>query len=255
VNLSDSSAADQLDSLAPITRRSAVDQVTEQLRDAIRGMNSGAGLPAEAKLATTFGVSRSVVREALGSLRATGLVASTVGKGWHVVRNTSGESLVLADAYRSQDLNEVRMHLEVPSAGYAAARRQDSDLEFLRQTLTTESAADNPASAVKLDGQFHAGVARASGNPLLQRIIDFIRTGLEEQSRALSTVRGRSEQAVTEHFAILEAIAAGDVAAAEAAMRAHLTAVSDAMCALGTLGQPPVLSRALGTDHGKAIPS
>lgn len=249
MDLSDSPTARQLDGLAPITRRSAVDQVTEQLRDAIRGMDSGTGLPAESKLAATFGVSRSVVREALGSLRATGLVESTVGKGWYVVRNTSGESLVLADSYRAQDLNEVRMHLEVPSAGYAAARRKDSDLEFLRQTLTTESSADNPVSAVRLDGQFHAGVARASGNPLLERIIEFIRAGLEEQSRALSTVRGRSEQAVAEHFAILEAVAAGDAAAAEAAMRAHLTAVSDAMCALGALGGAPALSRTLGTDH------
>jgi DNA-binding FadR family transcriptional regulator len=235
VDLSDSQTTRQLDGLAPVTRRSAVDQVTEQLREAILGLERGARLPAESKLAARFGVSRPVVREALGSLRATGLVDSAVGRGWHVVRNTTGESLVLADSYRAQDLNEVRVNLEVPSAGYAATRRQESDLDFLRQTLSTESSADTSVSAVRQDGQFHVGVARASGNPLLVRIIDFIRTGLEEQSRALSTVRGRSEQAVAEHFTILDAIARRDAAAAEAAMRAHLTAVSDAICALGAL--------------------
>jgi DNA-binding FadR family transcriptional regulator len=236
MDLSDSKAASEvgLDALAPVTRRSAVDQVTDQLRAAILSMNVGAGLPSEAKLAATFAVSRPVVREALGSLRATGLVASTVGKGWHVVSNVIGDNLLLADSYRSDDLNEVRLHLEVPSAGYAALRHKEADLDFLRQTLQTESTADNPISAVSLDGQFHTGVARASGNPLLERIIDFIRTGLEEQSRALSTVRGRSERAVAEHWAILDAIAARDIEGAEAAMRAHLSAVATAVCALGT---------------------
>lgn len=231
------SATEPLSGLAPVTRRSAVDQVTDQLRDAILGMRIGAGLPSESALATSFGVSRPVVREALGSLRAIGLVASATGKGWHVVSNTIGSSLTLADAYRSEDLNEVRLHVEVPSAGYAAARHKDADIEYLRRTLETESAADNPASAVRLDGEFHIGVARASGNPLLERIIEFIRAGLEEQSRALSTVGGRSQRAVAEHFAILEAIEARDVQGAEDAMRAHLAAVSDTVCTLGSLNR------------------
>lgn len=234
VNLSDSNTARQaIGELAPVTRRSAVDQVADQLRKAVLAMSIGDGLPAEAKLAATFGVSRPVVREALGSLRATGLVASTVGKGWHVVSNSVGTGLLLAGAYRSEDLNEVRLHLEVPSAGFAAARHKESDLDFLRRTLQTESTADNPSSAVRLDGQFHIGIARASSNPLLERVVEFIRTGLEEQSRAVSTVRGRSERAVAEHWAILEAIGERDVRRAEDAMRAHLNAVSDAVCSLG----------------------
>lgn len=234
MDLSGSQAASEaMGELGPVTRRSAVDQVAEQLRNAVLKMAAGDGLPSEAKLAATFGVSRPVVREALGSLRATGLVDSAVGKGWHVLSNRVGSSLLLADSYRSEHLNEVRLHLEVPSAGFAAARHQQGDLEFLRRTLQTESTADNPTSAVRLDGQFHAGVARASGNPLLERIVEFIRTGLEEQSRALSTVRGRSERAVAEHWAIVDAIAARDVRAAEEAMQAHLNAVSDAVCALG----------------------
>lgn len=244
MNLSDSKAARSkdslsggLDRLAPVTRRSAVAQVTDQLREAVLSMEVGSGLPSEAKLAAAFGVSRPVVREALGSLRATGLVSSTVGKGWQVVRNSVGSTLMLADAYCSEDLSEVRMHIEVPSAGYAAARHKDADLEYLRHTLVTESEADTPASAVRLDGQFHIGVARASGNPLFERMVEFIRAGLEEQSRALSTVRGRSERAVAEHFAVLSAIEARDVDGAEQAMREHLGAVTDAVCSLGDLNR------------------
>lgn len=233
MHLSDSLSASQaMKGLAPVTRRTAVDQVADQLRTAVLAMAVGDGLPSEAKLAATFGVSRQVVREALGSLRATGLVASAVGKGWHVVGNSIGTSLLLAGSYRSEDLSEVRLHLEVPSAGFAALRRDQDDLDFLRRTLETESSADNPVSAVRQDGRFHIGVARASGNPLLERIVEFIRGGLEEQSRALSTVRGRSERAVAEHWAILEAISSRDARAAEDAMRAHLQAVSDAVCTL-----------------------
>jgi DNA-binding FadR family transcriptional regulator len=233
MNLSDRLPAGDLIDAEPANRRSAVDRVADELRDLVLRMDVGDGLPSEAKLAAAHGVSRPVVREALGSLRAVGLVASAVGKGWHVVSNNVGNSLLLAGSYRSEHLNEVRLRLEVPSAGFAAARHEDGDLDFLRRTLETESSADNPASAVRLDGQFHIGVARASGNPLLERVIEFIRTGLEEQSRALSTVRGRSERAVAEHWAILEAIGARDVRGAEEAMRAHLDAVSDAVCSLG----------------------
>jgi DNA-binding FadR family transcriptional regulator len=234
MHLSDSLPDGDASNAAPAgSRRSAVDRVADELREAVLSMEVGEGLPSESKLAATYGVSRPVVREALGSLRAVGLVESAVGKGWHVVSNTIGSSLLLAGSYRSEDLNEVRLRLEVPSAGFAAARHKDGDLELLRQTLQTESTADNPISAVRLDGQFHIGVARASGNPLLERIIEFIRGGLEEQSRALSTLRGRSGRAVAEHWAILEAIAARDVQAAEEAMRAHLNAVSDAVCSLG----------------------
>ncbi|WAX58968.1 FCD domain-containing protein [Jatrophihabitans cynanchi] len=233
MRLSDSlPTSEVLDGLAPVTRRTAVDQVADQLRAAVLNMGVGDGLPSEAKLAATFRVSRPVVREALGSLRATGLVASAVGKGWYVASNSIGTSLLLAGSYRSEDLTEVRLHLEVPSAGFAALRHKKSELDFLRRTLQTESSADNPVSAVRQDGRFHIGVARASGNPLLERIVEFIRSGLEEQSRALSTVRGRSERAVAEHWAILEAIGSRDARAAEDAMRAHLRAVSDAVCAL-----------------------
>jgi DNA-binding FadR family transcriptional regulator len=233
MNLSDRLAADEsVAAGSPPNQRSAVDRVADELREIVLSMQIGQGLPSESKLAATFGVSRPVVREALGSLRAVGLVASAMGKGWHVVNNRIGSSLLLGGSYRSEHLNEVRLHLEVPSAGYAAERHQAADLVFLRQTLETESSADTPGSAVRLDGQFHIGVARASGNPLLERVIEYIRAGLEEQSRAVSTVRGRSERAVAEHWAILDAIGARDVRGAEEAMRAHLAAVSDAVCSL-----------------------
>lgn len=208
-----------------------MDQVATQLREAILSGSLAVGsvLPSETKLAGSFSVSRPVVREALGSLKALGLVESRVGRGWEVVSGSLKEGLWLTDSYRSEDLHEVRQHLEVPAAGYAALRRTNEEITALRSILEAERSATSPKAAVDLDARFHIGVARCSRNPLLERIVEFIRSGLEKQSLALSTVSGRSERAVREHFAILDAIGAGDREAAEEAMRTHLAAVS---CAL-----------------------
>ncbi|QXJ21357.1 FadR family transcriptional regulator [Actinomadura graeca] len=239
MNLSDSLAANQEPSFVatPVARWSAVDQVIAQLREGIASgaLPVGSKLPSETKLAASLGVSRPVIREALGSLRTLGLVASSVGKGWQVTSDTVSSNLVLADSYLPEHLYEVRQHLEVPSAGYAALHRTDSDVERLRQILEDEGGAADPTSAVALDGAFHIGIARCSGNPLLERLVEYIRTGLEEQSRALTTLHGRGQQAMAEHQAILDAISAGDRQAAEAAMQAHLDAVMRSVASLGTV--------------------
>jgi DNA-binding FadR family transcriptional regulator len=248
MNLSDSLAASQPDKQAagfipaPVARRSVVDEVSAQLREAILGgsLPVGTVLPSEAKLATSLSVSRPVIREALGSLRALGLVTSRVGKGWEVTSDHVGSGLLLADAYLSEHLHEVRQHLEVPAAGYAALRHKDADIAALREILETERSTASPRQAVDLDAAFHVGIARCSGNPLLASLVEFIRAGLAEQSLALSTVKGRSGRAVAEHFSILAAIESRDQAAAQDAMRAHLTAVSDAVCSLAGAGLPSV---------------
>lgn len=223
---------------APVARRSAVDEVSAQLREGILtgALPVGTVLPSEAKLAASLSVSRPVIREALGSLRALGLVTSRTGKGWEVVSDYVGNGLRLADSYLSEHLYEVRRHLEVPAAGYAALRHKDADIPELRALLESEQRAGTPRHAVELDARFHVGIARCSGNPLLVSMVEFIRTGLVEQSLALSTVKGRAAEAVNEHFAILAAIEARDQEGAEAAMRKHLSAVSRAVGSLSGAG-------------------
>lgn len=214
-----------------------MDQVAAQLREAILSGSLAVGsiLPSEARLAASLSVSRPVVREALGSLRALGLVQAKVGRGWEVVADSINGGLWLADSYLSEHLYEVRRHLEVPCAGYAALRRTDEETEALRSILDAERSAASAAAAVELDGQFHIGVARCSRNPLFVRMIEFIRAGLQEQSLALSTLSGRGASAVSEHFAVLDAIQARDRDAAQEAMHAHLTAVSCALLELAGL--------------------
>jgi len=246
MNLSDNLTIGQSDKPAsafvpaPVTRRSVVDEASTQLREAILGgsLPVGTVLPSEAKLAASLSVSRPVIREALGSLRALGLVTPRAGKGWEVTSDHVGSGLLLAGAYLSEHLHEVRQHLEVPAAGRAALRHKDADITRLHDILETERSAASPRQAVDLDAAFHIGIARCSGNPLLASLVEFIRAGLVEQSLALSTVKGRSSRAVAEHFTILAAVESRDQSAAEDAMRAHLTAVSDAVCSLSGAGLP-----------------
>src|SRR5262245_19736716 len=90
----------------------------------------GEKLPGEITLAQEFGVSRTVVREALGALKALGLLSSRSGSGTFVIAvEPRGSPLSLADGYTSDELHELRMHLEIPGAGLAARRRTSDQLE------------------------------------------------------------------------------------------------------------------------------
>ena len=90
--------------------------------------------PWEAELAARYGVSRSVVREALRSCAALGLTQTHTGKGTFVVSARSTGDLVLG-RYSARDLTEARPHVEVPAAGLAALGRrvEEEPEEGLRQ--------------------------------------------------------------------------------------------------------------------------
>jgi GntR family transcriptional repressor for pyruvate dehydrogenase complex len=183
-----------------------------------------ARLPSEAELARSFGVSRSVIREALHSLNALGLTRSFAGKGTFVssAEITSG---LLTGLYRPFDLNEVRQSLEVPAARLAAGRRADGDLQRMVELLADFDATVDAGLRVKVDADFHLAIAVATGNPLFPRLIGELRSVLQEQALVVSAVPGRAAVASAEHRAIYEAIAAGEAEAAADAMGRHLLAV------------------------------
>ncbi|NUP63400.1 MAG: FadR family transcriptional regulator, partial [Nonomuraea sp.] len=118
MNLSDSKTASQ----GP-RRISAMEAVLAHLRSAIENGEYAVGdkLPSEAELCRTLEVSRPVLREALRALQTMGLTVSKTGKGTFVVANTV-EDPTFGD-YAASDLLEVRRHVEIPVAGYAAVRR------------------------------------------------------------------------------------------------------------------------------------
>jgi DNA-binding FadR family transcriptional regulator len=221
MNLSDSRTGGQLP-----RRVTAVEAVLTHLRGAIERGDHAVGdkLPSEAELASRFQVSRSVIREALRTLQALGFTVSRTGKGTFVESSRPADNPVFGE-YSSRDLLEVRRHVEIPVARYAALRRTAGDLDQLGHLLDRMEQETDPAAWVAMDTLFHIAIAQASGNPVFRRVIEEIRDALARQSAFLNELGGRREQSNREHRAIVEALIDGSELDATDAMAHHLDRV------------------------------
>lgn len=220
MNLSDSRTAGQ-----PVRRVSAMEAVLAYLRDAIERGDYAIGdkLPSEAELCRTLEVSRPVLREALRALQTMGLTVSRTGKGTFVVASTV-EDPTFGD-YSASDLLEVRRHVEIPVAGYAARRRTPENLDHLAHLLDRMERETDTTAWVAMDTLFHLAVAEAAQNPVFRRVIEEIRDALARQSAFLNELGGRREQSNREHRAIVEALMDGSENDAVEAMAHHLDRV------------------------------
>jgi DNA-binding FadR family transcriptional regulator len=211
-------------------RVSAAEAVLADLRGAIeRGeIPVGERLPSEAALAGRYGVSRTVVREALRSCETLGLTRTRTGSGTFVIANDVPATLTVGD-YSSQDLFEARPHVEVPAAKLAASRRTPEQVQELRRLIDRMQSTTDPAQWVRLDATFHAAVARASGNQVFVDLQARMGTAAARQSETLNLIAHRREAANLEHAEIVTAIDAESPDRAEAAMTAHLIEVRRAV--------------------------
>jgi GntR family transcriptional regulator, transcriptional repressor for pyruvate dehydrogenase complex len=213
-----------------IERTSMAEAVRAQLQDLIESGSVAVGerLPSEKDLARSFDVSRPVVREALGSLRAMGMVASLTGRGTYVTATRVDDpALSLLGRYSTDELYEVRSHLEIPGARLAAHRRGAAQIDRLREIVDTSRRTDDPVAWVRLDLAFHGELASMSGNRVQVLLVEALRDLLTEQSLAVARLPDRLAAATEEHLAILEAVEAGDAGAAEKAMSRHLDRIRD----------------------------
>jgi DNA-binding FadR family transcriptional regulator len=220
VNLSDSQTA------AGSPRRvSALEAVLTHLRGAIeRGEYAiGDRLPSEAELCRTLEVSRPVLREALRALQTMGLTVSRTGRGTYVVADAAREPTF--GEYTAGDLLEVRRHVEIPVAGYAALRRTPDDLDRLTHLLDRMERETDTTVWVAMDTLFHLSVAEAAQNPVFRRVIEEIRDALARQSAFLNDLGGRREHSDREHRALVEALREGSERDAVRAMSHHLDRV------------------------------
>jgi DNA-binding FadR family transcriptional regulator len=202
-----------------------MEAVLAYLRGAIeRGEYAiGDKLPSEAELCRTLEVSRPVLREALRALQTMGLTVSRTGKGTFVVASTV-EDPTFGD-YAASDLLEVRRHVEIPVAGYAARRRSPENLDHLAHILDRMEQETDTTAWVAMDTLFHLAVAEAAQNPVFRRVIEEIRDALARQSAFLNELGGRREQSNREHRAIVEALIDGSENDAVEAMAHHLDRV------------------------------
>jgi GntR family transcriptional repressor for pyruvate dehydrogenase complex len=215
-----------------MSRTDHVSQIAAQLERAILSGELAPGelLPSEREISARMGVSRSVVREALGRLASLGLVRSQHGAGTRVEAPSSRpvtmgyQRLLSRPDFRIEHLAAVRLPLETTIASLAAASRTEEHLERLRETQKILGNARRSLKAhVQADLDFHATLADATGNPLFQVVLAPIQQLLVE-SRRRTLDRYGSEIAHQHHARILDAVVAGDTTAASQAMREHIEA-------------------------------
>lgn len=219
----------------PFRRTSAVEQVFNALRDSIRShaLPIGSKLESEAALAGRFGVSRSVVREALSSCNAVGLTETRTGKGTFVVSETTTGDAKLG-RYSAKEVQEVRPYIEIPAATLAASRRTDDQVHAMETLLDRMEAPIDREMWIALDAEFHLTIAEASGNRVFRSVVADLREAMANQSIILSLVPGRRDASDVEHREIVMAIGAGAPVAAGQAMKAHLHEVEITLSGLLT---------------------
>jgi GntR family transcriptional regulator, transcriptional repressor for pyruvate dehydrogenase complex len=199
-----------------------------------RQLRPGDRLPSERELGEQFGVSRTVIREAVRALVAKGLIEVRSGSGLRVAAvdaSAVSESMSLyiqgSNDLDYRKVHEVRTMLEVQMAELAALRRNEDDVTRLTTACERmESAIANVEAAARADVEFHREIACATHNELYLVLLDAIGDALVEVRRRNLRSPLASEEALLHHRRILDAILAGESSAARDAMREHLDRVA-----------------------------
>ena len=224
------------------------DHLRREIEQAIENgkIASGERLPSERELATQFGVSRVVVREALRALEATGTIEIRRNRG-AFVRRTPAESLhdswtawLAANRVEVIELLTLRRVVEALAAGEAARLRRPGDVRELARICDSFDSELMRGSTrierlVELDILFHRRIARAAGGILLPKLIGDL-VGVLRDPPATFANPGRAEITASDHRRVLEAIREGDSNAASAALFDHLTHIIDLVAQLASRG-------------------
>jgi GntR family transcriptional regulator, transcriptional repressor for pyruvate dehydrogenase complex len=191
-------------------------------------------LPTEHEMIASFGVSRTVVREALAVLRAEGLVETRQGSGAYVASDLCRRPFRidpegLESIARMVHVLELRMAVETEAAALAVSRRRKVDLERLAAAARAfEEAVERGETAIDEDYEFHSAIGAATANPYFSSFLGFIgrliipRRTIAVEGADSGRQRRYLARVMVEHEAIRRAIEAADAAGSRRAMRDHL---------------------------------
>jgi GntR family transcriptional regulator, transcriptional repressor for pyruvate dehydrogenase complex len=216
--------------------RTLAHELVESLGDRIRDgrLAPGDKLPTEAAFMGEFGVSRTVVREAISKLQASGLVETRHGVGTFVVGLGDGSAFRIAPEQLATlrdvvAMLELRIGVETEAASLAAQRRTAQNLVVMRDALAAFTlAVEAGRDAIAADFQFHQEIARATQNPHFASLMQTLGTMIIPRARLDPSATADEERQAylrrvnAEHMSIFDAIESQDSDAARAAMRTHL---------------------------------
>jgi GntR family transcriptional repressor for pyruvate dehydrogenase complex len=217
-----------------VVRAASLTERTEQQIEELilsQALKGGDRLPSERELGEQIGVSKTVVREAIRSLTAKGLVEVRMGSGMYVQHLSADllthplHILLRTHALKPEDIQEVREALEIKLAALAAERAETVHIEALERAVAELKR--KPPTAAKFaeaDVAFHNALAEAAGNPIFTLLVGMLNNlMLQVREQAFqSDGQACANRALRHHQRILEQIKRHDVAGARQAMAEHL---------------------------------
>lgn len=213
-----------------LNKKPLYEQIADSIEEAIiyKG-ERGNRLPSEMALARQFGVSRTIIREALKLLQARGLVEIRVGGGAYITKPESEDvselllRIVQMDRIEDKDVYEIRIILEVAAIREAVNRISESEIDALEvQVGEMEKVMSNLQSRIDMDLGFHYLIAKYSGNRMLALMIKTMTGVLSKFIVAASKVGGSDKDGIYHHRRIVEALRTRDPEIAAKAMKEHL---------------------------------
>jgi DNA-binding FadR family transcriptional regulator len=225
--------ADEVLRLDVVDRRpNLYEVVSDRLLTAIReaGLTPGARIPSERELGEQFGVSRTVIREAVRHLAAKGVLEARSGSGVRVANighNGVSESIELFLTRNGpvdpEKVNEVRQCIELQTVAYAAERASEEQLRTIRvECEKLAGLAGHSEEASLADVAFHRAIAEASGNELFLVLVDSLAEVMLDIRRATLHEPGRAAATLAQHRRIADELERRDAEGAVQAMREHL---------------------------------
>lgn len=198
--------------------------VTDRLRDDIlAGLFPPGERLIELQLTERYGVGRAAIRAALVELDSEGLVQREANRGATVRRISVTEAV---------EITQARAALEGLIARLAAERATESEREDLRAVVEdmAEAVAERDTLTYsKLNRRLHGTLCAIARHRVADDLVANLRNRAAHHQFRLALVPGRAAESLGQHRAIVDAVTAGDGAAAEAAMRDHLASVIDVL--------------------------
>lgn len=222
----------------PLEATRLSDQAESRIEDLIaRGdLKVGHQLPGERELVNRLGVSRNVVREAIGRLESRGILRVQAGRGTFVTGtpdsalNGRWQTWVAGDRDKVLAMLEVRETLEVRGAGWAVERATAADLTELRrahQQFERVVGAGTTNEISMADKLFHYQLALAAHNNVLTSFVQNINETISASRRSILAQPEGAQRSLEDHRLILEKVLARDREGAMAAVAAHIQRVCD----------------------------
>jgi GntR family transcriptional repressor for pyruvate dehydrogenase complex len=234
--------------IEPIKKTRIAEEVADRIRILILDgtFPPGLSLPSERDLTERFGVSRGSIRDALRMLGVIGLLETRHGQGTFPLELTVDRlvaPLASVMTYRhdlQDELMDVRRMFEPAVACVAATRGTDEDFADLQRILDTQRRKLKAGrSPIFEDTAFHAALARSTRNRVVVSIMAILNDLLVESRKLTLKQKGRAEQSVKGHEAVVAALRRRDAEGAAQAMYKHIDQIANLQLHAGKLPSDP----------------